>query len=340
MKHRVDSGTLDQIETELPTLTIELCSKEFDIIIEGLRSKAIPANEIVIFLVSESGLKTIELNKRIKILVDTLENIDNMPVISLQLTDRRTILVGYEAPYIPFFQHISSSKCKITNLNIDLAYSKACRGLLQLGFDGNTSIKTLRMKCDSQAWKCLEGLKGPIGSLKLYAPPKATISKKGIKSLISLLKQNQRTLTTLEVKYDIEDSEKDILAVVSKINTLTRFKWVNYHKFSGDAIASVLESNPKLEELILESACETKAKAMLKPITTLCQSKTRILKLNLSNVGVFIPALEDNKTITHLKISDHALFYQKALQSIATMKCVQRKKILRKILIFLFATEN
>jgi hypothetical protein len=80
----------------------------------------------------------------------------------------------------------------------------------------------------------LEGLKGPIETLKLYAPPKATISKKGIKSLISLLKRNQRTLTTLEVKYDIEDSEKDILAVVSKINTLTRFKWVNYHKLDKE----------------------------------------------------------------------------------------------------------
>lgn len=325
----MDASILEAIEEQIPEITIEVCAKEFDIVIEAIRSKAISATKITIFLVSESGLRTVETNKRIKILVETLENMEKMPPVSLLLTERRNILVGYEEPYIPFFQYFNSPKCKIEDLNIYMIYTKVGRDLLKIGFDGNTSIKRLHLSCDARAWKALEGLKGPIESLKLSTTDdlRCGSSKKELKSLISLLKQNQRTLTTLDVKYSIED-DKDILAAISKMNTLTRFKWINNRKFSGDAIASVIENNPKLEELVLESSCNnTKAKLMLKAITTLCQGQIRILKLNLSDGGgIFIPAFEENKNIVQLKINENPLFYQKAVQTIGTMKYVPSRR--------------
>lgn len=291
---------------------------------EGLRSKSIPANKIVLYLVSTSGLKTDELNRRIKKLVDTLEAALNITEMSLQLPERRNILPGFEDPYVPFFKYFSSPKCRIEDLNITLAYSKSSRELLQLGFKDNTSLKKLWIECTSEAWTFLDAIKTPLTSLRIHSTNmRSSQDKKGTKALISLLKNCRNTLTTFGIRCNMDDT-KDILSILSDVNTLTRFEWTNHGKFSGDVIAPVLENNPKLEELSLGSGynVENKVKALLKPLTALCQNQLRILKLNLSSASCLIPALENNNKITKLLLSEHELSYQKAVATIATMKYV------------------
>lgn len=322
MADEINQAIIEQI-LFYSTLPIDLKAKEFNAIIRGFKSGTKELHDVKKFkiLLGESGLEVAELNNRLKELMELLDHMNDnkMPAIELELKFSQP---GDEAPYIPFLKHITAPQHHIEDLIIDVAYSKSNLKFIRLGLDDNTSIKKLHLKSDAHLWTCLDGLNCPIESIKLYQPINdASTSKKGIKSLISLLHRNQNTITTIELKYDFIEYEKDVLAAISNIRTLKRFLWINHKKCSGGEIASVLENNTDLEELILESNCEVNnVSSMLQPLTTLCQ---RNLRLNLGEAGELIPALENNKSVTKLKLSEHALLEAKNCTTICTMKCVR-----------------